>query len=112
MIKEGAGHHPHSLRDARPIADFISQQVQPAGGNPPPYLSGRISRSSFYGRENAYRYFPSEGIYITCRGPWFSPSFDRYSFELTRRRGVDQRHRSEDDRRGEALGLPGRSREP
>ena len=36
MIKEGAGHHPHSLRDAKPIADFISQQVQPSGGNPPP----------------------------------------------------------------------------
>ena len=83
MIKEGAGHHPHSLRDAKPIADFIAQQVQPAGGNPPPYVSGRVSRSSFYGRENAYRYFPSEGIYITCRGPWFSPSFDRYSFGVT-----------------------------
>jgi pimeloyl-ACP methyl ester carboxylesterase len=24
MIKEGAGHHPHSLHDASPIADFIS----------------------------------------------------------------------------------------
>ena len=83
IIKEGAGHHPHSLRDAKPIADFISQHVQPAGGNAPPYLSGRISRSSFYGRENAYRYFPNEGIYITCRGPWFSPSFDRYSFGIT-----------------------------
>ena len=83
MIKEGAGHHPHSLRDAKPIADFISQQVQPAVGNPPPYVSGRISRSSIYGHENAYRYFPNEGTYITCRGPWFSPSFDRYSFGVT-----------------------------
>ena len=82
MIKEGAGHHPHSLRDAKPIADFISQQVQPAGTNPPPYLSGRITRSSIYGRQNIYRYAASEGIYITCRGPWFSPSFDRYSFGI------------------------------
>ena len=82
MIKEGAGHHPHSLRDARPIADFISQQVAPTGGSPPPYTSGRISRSVIYGRENTYRYFPSERIYITCRGPWFSPSFERYSFGL------------------------------
>ena len=38
---------------------------------------------SFYGRENAYRYFPGEGTYITCRGPWFSPSFDRYLFGLS-----------------------------
>ena len=83
MIKEGAGHHPHSLRNAKPIADFISEQVQPAGTNPPPYLSGRITKSSIYGRQNVYRYAPSEGIYITCRGPWFSPSFDRYSFGMT-----------------------------
>ncbi len=82
MLKEGAGHHPHSLRDPTPIADFISQSVQPAASNPPAYLSGRTSRSSFYGRENIYREFPREGIYITCRGPWFSPSFDRFSFEL------------------------------
>ena len=83
MIKEGAGHHPHSLRDARPIADFISQSVQAVRRDPPPYMGGRVSRSSFYGRENAYRHFPREGIYITCRGPWFSPSFDRYSFNLS-----------------------------
>ena len=25
IIKEGMGHHPHSLRDPKPIADFISQ---------------------------------------------------------------------------------------
>ena len=30
MIKEGSGHHPHSLRDPKPIADFIAQSVQPA----------------------------------------------------------------------------------
>jgi hypothetical protein len=29
MIKEGAGHHPHSLIDPKPIADFIEQHVQP-----------------------------------------------------------------------------------
>src|SRR5262245_15459639 len=28
MIKEGRGHHPHSLRDAKPIADFIEQSVK------------------------------------------------------------------------------------
>jgi pimeloyl-ACP methyl ester carboxylesterase len=81
MIKEGAGHHPHSLRDPGPIADFISQQVQPASVKLPRYLGGRISRSSFYRLESSYRFFPKEGVYITCRGPWFTPSFDRYSFE-------------------------------
>ena len=82
MIQEGKGHHPHSLRDPQPIADFISQSVQPAASTPPAYLSGRISKSSFYSLDNAYRYFPHEGIYITCRGPWFTECYDRYSFEL------------------------------
>jgi pimeloyl-ACP methyl ester carboxylesterase len=82
MIKEGAGHHPHSLTDPTPIADFISQQAQQANKPAPPYLSGRITRSSFYGLGNSYRYFPAEGRYITCRGPWFMDSFNRYSFEL------------------------------
>jgi pimeloyl-ACP methyl ester carboxylesterase len=82
MIKEGRGHHPHSLRDPQPIADFISQSVQPIASTPPAYLSGRIAKSSFYSLENAYRHFPQEGIYITCRGPWFTNCYERYSFEL------------------------------
>jgi len=28
MIKDGVGHHPHSLRDPKPMADFIEQSVQ------------------------------------------------------------------------------------
>ncbi len=37
MIKEGAGHHPHSLRDAGPIADFISsRRSSPAAAKTPP----------------------------------------------------------------------------
>ncbi len=83
MIKEGAGHHPHSLRDPTPIADFISQHTQPAASPPPPsYMGGRITKSTFYGSANLYRYFPAEERYITCRGPWFTESFNRYSFEL------------------------------
>jgi hypothetical protein len=82
MIKEGAGHHPHSLVDPTPIADFISQHAQRASSPAPPYLSGRITKSSFYGLGGVYRWFPAENRYITCRGPWFTDSFDRYSFEL------------------------------
>ena len=80
MIKEGSGHHPHSLRDPKPIADFISQSVQPAEGTPPAYLGGKFSKTSFYSLENAYRYFPKEGIYITCRGRGSRRCYDRYSF--------------------------------
>jgi pimeloyl-ACP methyl ester carboxylesterase len=86
MIKEGRGHHPHSLRDPKPIADFISQNVQPASNSPPAFLSGRITKTSFYSLKDDYRYFPKEEIYITCRGPWFRDCYDRYSFDM---RGVE-----------------------
>ncbi len=80
MLKEGAGHHPHSLRDPKPIADFICQSIQPAAHDQPSYMSGRVTRAAFYGVENSYRFFPAESRYITCRGPFFADCFDRYSF--------------------------------
>jgi pimeloyl-ACP methyl ester carboxylesterase len=86
MIKDGAGHHPHSLRDPKPIADFIVQSVQPVSPVQPPYLAGRITRTSFYSIEKSFREFPREKSNVTCRGPWFSECYDRYSFEIA---GVD-----------------------
>ena len=83
MIKDGAGHHPHSLHDPKPIADFITQSVKQANLTAPDYLAGRITRNSFYSVENVYREFPTEGTFITCRGPLFVECYDRYSFELS-----------------------------
>jgi len=83
MIKEGAGHHPHSLHDPKPITDFIEQSVNPPAPAPAPaYLAGRTTKTSFYGSESSYRDFPKEGTYITCRGPFFVECYDRHSFEL------------------------------
>jgi hypothetical protein len=86
MIKDGAGHHPHSLRDPGPIADFIVQSAASPGragriANPS-YLNGRVTRTNFYSIENAYRDFPKEGMHITCRGPLFTECYDRYEFEI------------------------------
>lgn len=87
MIKDGIGHHPHSLRDPKPIADFIEHSVQPAITKAAPgYMGGRITKSSFYSIENSFREFPKEGTHITCRGAWFTECYDRYTFELA---GVD-----------------------
>jgi pimeloyl-ACP methyl ester carboxylesterase len=83
MIKDGAGHHPHSLRDPTPIADFIVQSVQPREVIAPDFLGGRVTRNSFYSTKNIYREFPKERTFITCRGPMFSECYDRYSFELS-----------------------------
>jgi hypothetical protein len=83
MTKEGIAHHPHSLRDPTPIADFIELSAAPrAATAPPPYLAGRTTKNSFYSVENQYRDVPSEGTFITFRGPMFSPCYIRYTFEL------------------------------
>jgi pimeloyl-ACP methyl ester carboxylesterase len=81
MIKDGAGHHPHSLRDPTLIADFIVRSLVQASGASPAFAGKKFTKSSFYGVENHYRNFPKEGMYITCRGPWFSDSYDRYEFK-------------------------------
>lgn len=82
MIKDGAGHHPHSLRDPRPIADFIVQSVQPANATPPAFVGNRFTRTSYYSLENSYREFPKEVNRVTCRGACFTECFDRYIFDL------------------------------
>jgi len=88
MIKDGAGHHPHSLRDPTPIADFIVQSITEKRAEAPDFLAGRVTRNFFYSRQNDYRDFPKEGTFITCRGPLFSDCYDRYTFELTNVEGA------------------------
>jgi pimeloyl-ACP methyl ester carboxylesterase len=82
MIKDGFGHHPHSLRDPKPIADFIAQSAQAIASTPPAFAGTRFTKSAYYGLESSYRNFPSEGTYITCRGPLFTECYDRYEFSL------------------------------
>jgi pimeloyl-ACP methyl ester carboxylesterase len=80
LIKDGAAHHPHSLRDPKPIADFIEQSQRPAEGTPPPFAGKAFTKTSFYGSGSVYREFPREKTFAACRGPWFAPAYDRYEF--------------------------------
>ena len=82
MIKEGRGHHPHSLRDPKPIADFIEQSVKETKAPLPDWVSGRFSRSAYYSLATAYHSYPSEGTYISVRGPLFTECYTRYQIEL------------------------------
>ncbi len=80
MIKDGVGHHPHSLRDPTLIADFITRSLEPT--EPAPAFVGKnFTKSSFYSVENSYSEFPKEELYITCRGAWSSETYDRYDFK-------------------------------
>jgi len=82
MVKEGYAHHPHSLRNPKPIADFIEQSVQAVRGPAPAFAGDKFKRTSYYSSENFYRDYPDEDTYITCRGPQFSPCYDRYDFSV------------------------------
>ncbi len=78
MIKEGTGHHPHSLIDPKPIADFIEQHVQPFTAVRPEIVDETFTKSYYYSTENSYIYLPKEDTYAACRGPQFTPCYDRY----------------------------------
>lgn len=86
MIKEGFGHHPHSLRDPAPIVDFIENSVREKKSAPADFAGSQFVRNSFYATTNDYRRFPSEQTYLTLRGPLFTECYDRYFVTL---RGVD-----------------------
>ncbi len=80
MIKDGAAHHPHSLRDPQPIADFIEASLKRTVTDAPAFVGKAFTRTAFYGSATDYREFPSERTFIACRGPWFAPCYDRYEF--------------------------------
>jgi pimeloyl-ACP methyl ester carboxylesterase len=83
MVKDGFCHHPHSLRDPKPIADFIEQSFHATTPAAPAYAGSAFTRTSFfYSAENIYRNFPEDGAYITLRGPQFAPCYYRYEFGL------------------------------
>ena len=86
MIKEGFGHHPHSLRDPKPIVDFILASVGEKSAPAPAYLGEKVRKAAFYSNEETYQNFPQDGADITYRGPFFTGCYDRYQFSL---RGVE-----------------------
>jgi hypothetical protein len=82
MVKEGRGHHPHSLNDPKPIADFIENSVKEAKSAPPAFVGDKFVKSHYYSLTNIYQNFPAEGTYITLRGPLFTPCYDSYLITL------------------------------
>ncbi|HEY3897121.1 MAG TPA: alpha/beta hydrolase [Chthoniobacter sp.] len=82
MIKEGFGHHPHSLQDPKPIVDFILASVGEASVPIPDYVGSKMRKTAFYSSEETYKNFPEDSANITYRGPFFTGSYDRYQFSV------------------------------
>ncbi|MGA2115505.1 MAG: alpha/beta hydrolase, partial [Bryobacteraceae bacterium] len=78
IIKEGHAHHPHSLQNAKPIADWIEQHMQPSAANRPAFVDSNFTRSYYYNLEPSFIYLKEEQTYATARGPGFTESYDRY----------------------------------
>lgn len=83
IIKDGAGHHPHSLRDPALIAGFITQNARAEAPSQPAFVEGRFTKNYFYTAGNAYEESPTEHLLLTRRGAHFVDSYERYVFNLT-----------------------------
>jgi hypothetical protein len=88
MIKEGAAHHPHSLRNPKLIADWIEQNVKAASSNRPDFVDQTFTKSYYYSLENSYNYLKEERTYATCRGPGFTECYDRYDVTTKSQWGI------------------------
>ncbi|MDR1918963.1 MAG: alpha/beta hydrolase [Tannerellaceae bacterium] len=82
IIKDGTAHHPHSLNDPNVIADFIEQSFKEKDKPRPFYLPDRHKKAAFYGLKPNYVYVESEKLWLTQWGPFFTGSYDKYTFSL------------------------------
>jgi hypothetical protein len=78
IMKEGVAHHPHSLIDPTPIADWIEQHMHPVELNRPAFADSTYTKAHYYSLENSLIYLKAEDTYATVRGPGYVPSYDRY----------------------------------
>ena len=78
IMKEGSGHHPHSLHNPKMIADFIEQSFNESKPAVPGFANEESTRKSFYNPVETYTYSEDEGTFLTRRGPFFSNCYNRY----------------------------------
>jgi pimeloyl-ACP methyl ester carboxylesterase len=88
MIKEGPGHHPHSLKDPALIAGWIEDNVKPEGGVAPVIAGLAFEKSYYYRYHSSYRLCQPENTYAICRGPLFTDCYDRYDVKTSSTWGI------------------------
>ena len=78
IIKDGTAHHPHSLRNPKPIADWIVAHMQPSSDRRPDFAGEKFSKSYYYSLESTNLWLVEEKTFANCRGPGFTECYDRY----------------------------------
>lgn len=83
ILKEGAGHHPHSLHDPTPMADFIEQSVKETPPTAPDFVGNNpVFHSYYYSGQGNGEWSEKNGYYLVRRGPAFSPCYDQWAMGL------------------------------
>jgi hypothetical protein len=82
ITKEGFGHHPHSLRNPKIIADFIEQSVEETKPALPDFANEKSIRKSYYSIKGSFLNSPEEGTFLNCRGPLFIECYNRFEIEV------------------------------
>ncbi|MDB4925543.1 alpha/beta hydrolase [Mucilaginibacter sp.] len=88
MIKEGTAHHPHSIKDATFIADWVEQNIKPTVSDPLFADTAAYVKTYYYSLENKYQFLKIENTYATVRGPMFTPTYDVYMAKSASRYGI------------------------
>jgi len=78
MIKDGAAHHPHSFKNAKPIADWIEQHMLLTGNARPDFANEKFIKTYYYSLESTNVWLKEEKTWANCRGPGFVECYDRY----------------------------------
>ncbi len=78
MIKDGHAHHPHSLKNPKPIADWIEQHMLPSATARPDFAAEKFIKSYYYSLESTNVWLKEEKTWANCRGPGFIECYDRY----------------------------------
>ena len=79
MIKDGPAHHPHSLKNPKPIADWIVEHMQPEPARScPAFVDEKWIKSYYYSFGSTNVWLQEEQTYANCRGPGFVECYDRY----------------------------------
>lgn len=89
MIKDGAAHHPHSLRNPKFIADWIEQHLLPGTSTGPDFANAeKFVKSYYYSLASTNAWLKEEKTYASCRGPGFVECYDRYDETTSSQWGV------------------------
>ena len=88
MIKDGAAHHPHSLRNPKFIADWMEQHLLPGTSTRPEFANEKFIKSYYYSLERTNVWLKEEDTCASCRGPGFVECYDRYDEKTSSQWGV------------------------